>query len=238
MRLTPEFLEELRVMLFKASHLLLDAHIHIRRKPMIGGVFGAAGFSLCSYNSTYTGLDVPTYLVMESSSGLMLAREGTKAEAIDLSRVVLQRIGPSVFAGWSAQFHAEVEANKAIAEAAKAKAWEERRAKFAAESATVAKKVPRRRAAVFAASNGKCHYCSTVLSLDGKWHIEHKMPRALLGGSEQSNLVAACVSCNMKKRDQTDLEFIASRGKPARPPLAEVSAPKPAQVCAVSNPTE
>mgnify|MGYP002131024543 CR=1 FL=1 len=40
----------------------------------------------------------------------------------------------------------------------------------------------------------------------------HKMPRALLGGNERSNLVASCVSCNMQKKDKTDAEFIAQKG--------------------------
>jgi hypothetical protein len=71
------------------------------------------------------------------------------------------------------------------------------------------RKIGKRALAIFEASDGKCHYCGVELSLTGKWHIEHKMPRALFGGSEQSNLVAACVPCNMAKRDRTDLEFVA-----------------------------
>jgi hypothetical protein len=71
------------------------------------------------------------------------------------------------------------------------------------------RKITKRAKAVFEASEGKCHYCGTVLTLDGRWHIEHKFPRALFGGSEQENLVAACAPCNHAKRDKTDLEFKA-----------------------------
>jgi 5-methylcytosine-specific restriction endonuclease McrA len=68
-------------------------------------------------------------------------------------------------------------------------------------------RVPRRRQRIFDASQGKCHYCGTALTLDGKWHIEHKMPKALMGTDEPTNLVASCVPCNTKKRDRTDIEF-------------------------------
>lgn len=71
------------------------------------------------------------------------------------------------------------------------------------------KKVGRRRRQIFEASEGKCHYCACELELEGKWHVEHKMPRALGGGDEPTNLVAACIPCNMKKRDSTDVEFRA-----------------------------
>ena len=66
----------------------------------------------------------------------------------------------------------------------------------------------RRRREVFARSDGRCHYCAAVLRLDGKWHVEHQMPRALGGGDELPNLVAACAPCNLSKRDRTALEFM------------------------------
>jgi 5-methylcytosine-specific restriction endonuclease McrA len=71
-------------------------------------------------------------------------------------------------------------------------------------------RIPKRRQAIFEKSDGRCHYCSTVLTLDGKWHVEHMMPRALNGSDEIGNLVAACVTCNLAKRDRTALEFVAS----------------------------
>jgi 5-methylcytosine-specific restriction endonuclease McrA len=73
------------------------------------------------------------------------------------------------------------------------------------------KAVPRRRREVFEKSGGKCFYCGTALRLDGKWHIEHQMPRALMGPDELLNLVAACVPCNLSKGDSTALEFLATR---------------------------
>ncbi|MCA3177582.1 MAG: HNH endonuclease [Burkholderiales bacterium] len=69
--------------------------------------------------------------------------------------------------------------------------------------------IPRRRRAIFERSGGRCHYCACELQLEGRWHIEHKVPRALGGRSVDDNLVAACAPCNLKKRDQTDHEFQA-----------------------------
>jgi hypothetical protein len=43
------------------------------------------------------------------------------------------------------------------------------------------KPVSRRRRDIFEKASGKCHYCGTVLSLHGQWHVEHMMPRALGG---------------------------------------------------------
>ncbi len=53
-------------------------------------------------------------------------------------------------------------------------------------------------------------YCDTTLSLDGKWHVEHQLPRALGGADDALNLVAACIKCNLAKADRTALEFISS----------------------------
>jgi 5-methylcytosine-specific restriction endonuclease McrA len=71
--------------------------------------------------------------------------------------------------------------------------------------------VPRRRAEIFERSQGKCHYCGEVLTLDGKWHVEHQFPRALGGGNGSLNLVAACVRCNLAKSDRTAIEFMVDQ---------------------------
>lgn len=73
------------------------------------------------------------------------------------------------------------------------------------------RKIPKRRKDVFEAAGGKCHYCGVALDLSGKWHVDHKMPRALMGSDDMVNLTAACVPCNLAKRDKTDVEFIAER---------------------------
>jgi 5-methylcytosine-specific restriction endonuclease McrA len=71
--------------------------------------------------------------------------------------------------------------------------------------------VSRRRREIFERSAGKCHYCGTPLTLVGKWHVEHQQPRALGGGDDPLNLVAACVRCNLAKSDRTALEFVVQQ---------------------------
>lgn len=184
---------------------------YVRSRPLVGGVFGHAGFSLCSYSHVSKGLDDVVYLVRETDSGFVLSQGENKAEALAAARAVLNLgaffpIGKRI---------AAYKASKAEAEAALQKLRIEQNAEFessvkARRSGTV-KSIPRRRKRIFDESGGKCHYCETVLTLDGKWHIEHKMPRALGGDNAPGNLVASCVPCNHEKRDTTDQEFIAKR---------------------------
>lgn len=78
------------------------------------------------------------------------------------------------------------------------------------------RKIGKRLREIFAAENGKCHYCKTDLELTGTWEVDHKMPRALGGGNERVNLVAACMPCNRAKKDKTDVEFfefLTARGQ-------------------------
>jgi hypothetical protein len=77
------------------------------------------------------------------------------------------------------------------------------------------RQVSRRRREVFARSEGRCHYCRAVLTLEGRWHVEHMVPRALGGDEAAGNLVAACVPCNLAKRDRTALEFVAGSERAA-----------------------
>lgn len=64
-------------------------------------------------------------------------------------------------------------------------------------------------------SNGKCYYCHKLLSLAnhgkyghrGAWHFDHKKPRAEGGTDDFSNLVAACVDCNLNKSDGSPRGF-------------------------------
>lgn len=75
-----------------------------------------------------------------------------------------------------------------------------------------AKHVSRRRREVFERSGGRCHYCTTLLELGGRWHVEHMIPKSLLGDDLPLNLVAACVRCNLSKGARTALEFVMGGG--------------------------
>lgn len=184
----------------------------LKYKPLIGDAFRGREYVLASHIHGDSGLWEVSYYVIDLKSKLPLSCADNKADALSYARGLLQKHGPRVWsesAGMSkdiADFEARIDAER--------QEWlAGLRAETAAKGA--AKTIPRRRQKIFAESDGKCHYCATTLALDGKWHIEHKMPRALGGGNEPGNLVASCVSCNMKKRDQTDVEFKAKQSKEA-----------------------
>lgn len=179
-------------------------------KRLIGPAFVGGEFVLAYCppppHSIYRlcGPSLPRYMVYERHSRLRFTWViHSKQDVLVGARQRLELIPPDYLAQMIQRENARVleEDAKRQAGAAIAKAREEKKNK---------RKVSKRAAAVFGASAGKCHYCEAALVLDGKWHIEHKMPRALFGGSEQANLVASCVPCNRKKRDRTDLEFIAA----------------------------
>jgi 5-methylcytosine-specific restriction endonuclease McrA len=180
-------------------------------KPLIGGCWGGGRFLMASTLSSSSGLWEVTYFVVDAASGFPIAfsRRG-KADALALAREGLVNLGDDLAAQCAQQ-----EKDHAAHEAASVAYWEEirqRNAEFDAAQARPRKlvdSIPRRRRKIFEESGGKCHYCSTPLTLDGKWHIEHKMPKALGGGNEPGNLVASCVPCNHKKCDTTDIEFKA-----------------------------
>jgi 5-methylcytosine-specific restriction endonuclease McrA len=193
---------------------VLKAHKYLRRKPLHGGPFGSGRFSVASSAYVLGGLDYVTYFVIDDQSGFVLSGDENRNTAVKAARGVLTEISTSV--------RIQVECGKF---AKLADAWREeekklRQEQFDAHRAALAaersqqgnvKSISRRRRRIFDESGGKCHYCSTALTLDGKWHIEHKMPKALGGGDEPGNLVASCVPCNHEKIDTTDIEYKAKR---------------------------
>lgn len=180
-------------------------------KPLLGGAFKCGDFRLgwiFGYrHCTLMGPDRPEYFVYEAASELAFtwAVAEPSSYVIEGARIRIQLIGDDYLAEMLATGRAEL-AEWRAREAAEAA---EREAERLAKAALKIKKLPKRARLVFEASGGKCHYCGCTLELGGKWHIEHKMPRALKGGNEMHNLVAACVPCNLRKRDKTDLEFQA-----------------------------
>lgn len=55
----------------------------------------------------------------------------------------------------------------------------------------------KQRAEVLGANNGLCYLCE--LSIDGHYEIEHKVPHALGGSDDLSNLGPAHVECHAQK---------------------------------------
>jgi 5-methylcytosine-specific restriction endonuclease McrA len=179
-------------------------------KRVFGAAFECGEFYLAadSYwrGPDYIGPPDFYFFVFERQSGLRFCGEAeSRGRALELARGRVELIGRDYLDKMMSQWRAELDELRARKSA-------EQQARIAAEQAKKErklKKLSKRARAVFESSGGKCHYCSTQLDLAGKWHIEHKFPRALFGGSEQSNLVAACAPCNHRKRDKTDLEFQA-----------------------------
>ena len=59
---------------------------------------------------------------------------------------------------------------------------------------------------------GVCWYCRSVLNL-ATATLDHVIPRSLGGPDSPRNLVAACHSCNQKKRDSVLKEKIPMKTK-------------------------
>lgn len=52
----------------------------------------------------------------------------------------------------------------------------------------------------------KCAYCGKDCARE--YHIDHKLPLSRGGGNDINNLALSCPTCNWKKNNKTDIEFI------------------------------
>lgn len=202
-----EMRQELLAGLEKSSDLFMRIRPQ-RSRPIIGGVFGRGRFEMRSTVNVVNGLDAICYTVTDAESGFVICNAYSQSAALDLARRVIAVIGQMPM---QAAISRRIAGLKVI-EMDRMRLEQEERdiAKRARPSARI-RSIPRRRKQIFEASDGRCHYCSTLLSLDGKWHIEHKMPKALGGDNAPGNLVASCAPCNHEKRDTTEQEFRAKR---------------------------
>lgn len=164
------------------------------RRPIMGGIFGQGEFELATQPTITNGLHAVRFLVIQSRAGRVLAIAESKTEALAGARRVLRAT------------HAANDEPRWVLP----RLWSD--AELSIVSAPPPKPVSRRRREVFMRSGGCCAYCGTLLRLEGAWHVEHQLPRALGGTDEALNLVAACERCNLQKSDRTALEFVlASR---------------------------
>jgi hypothetical protein len=164
-------------------------------RPVYGGPFGRDGkFSLATQPCIQNGLHAVRFMVIDDGGGV-LSTAYDKLQALAAARRVLWLASPP---------------------AANDDQWEQpglwSEGELPVSRLQVSKPVSRRRREIFARSEGHCHYCRTPLTLDGKWHVEHMLARALGGGDSPLNLVAACPTCNLAKGSRTALEFLAGRG--------------------------
>ena len=165
------------------------------QRPLLGGAFGQGKYALATLPCVDNGLHSVRFLVLEHT-GAVLATGDDKRAVLAEARRVLQLL------------HAEAANDASWFQTS---LWPEL-APGTHVTAT-ARSISRRRREVFDRSQGRCHYCKAVLALDGKWHIEHMVPRALDGDDKPANLVAACPPCNLAKRDRTALEFIFGQAR-------------------------
>ena len=168
----------------------------LRHRPIFGGVFGKGRYALASLPCVAKGLHAVRYMVIDPGAGAVLSVAEDKLEALASARKVLK-------AADALAAREEVPLGEQVL------LWPDENLPSIHAAGALPKAVPRRRREVFDKSAGRCHYCSAALTLDGKWHVEHMLPRALDGGDGLVNLVAACVPCNLAKRDTSAIEFIA-----------------------------
>ncbi len=160
------------------------------QRPLYGGPFGHGKYALATLPTITNGLHAVRFMVIEPRRGTVLSVADDKLTAMASARRLLVGLPPGAAAN---------DAN-----------WEQTRfwPDLPAGRALRPRVVSRRRQEVFARSGGRCHYCRVRLALDGRWHVEHMVPRALDGGDDAGNLVAACAPCNLAKSDRTALEFV------------------------------
>lgn len=178
-----------------------------RSKSLRGGLFDKGDFHIHSAVMSGQGeLHSLLFFVTDGQKTHVIGAGPSRSEALAVARrsLSLLTIG---------QFADSVRDALSVREAEDAAYVEEQRRQWQFKKTVRSAKpsIPKRRFRIFEKSQGKCHYCETPLVLEGKWHIEHKMPKALLGTDADENLVASCTKCNHAKRDRTDVEFIASR---------------------------
>lgn len=136
--------------------------------------------------------------VFEALSGVVVTYTDSRVYALEDARRILSIIPRERMAAFFAQGRARMAAKEADAAITKA-----------INKPKEPRKIGKRLREIFAAGNGRCHYCKADLELTGTWEVEHKMPKALGGSNERINLVASCRPCNRLKRDKTDVEFFA-----------------------------
>jgi hypothetical protein len=166
----------------------------IRYRPIYGGIFGKSGeYVLGTMACVERGLHAVRFMVLHPSTGGVLAVATDKTEVLSQARRVLKAAATIASANDESFVQGSLWADSELAPP-----YPVRKPKA----------ISKRRREIFEKSEGRCFYCGTVLTLDGKWHIEHQMPRALMGPDDLINLVAACVPCNLAKRDKTAIEFV------------------------------
>lgn len=141
------------------------------QRPIYGGVFGDHGeYSLASMPCVSHGLHATRYMVVRAQEGTVLSVADDKTQALALARTRLAAANDKRTAEAVSPVQGEL--------------WPGEDALV--QQPTGPRYVSGRRRKIFRQSAGRCHYCGSVLTLDGAWHVEHQFPRALGGGDDGS----------------------------------------------------
>ena len=162
----------------------------ILSRPIFGGPFGSGRYSLATLPCIARGLHAVRYMVVDDA-GAVLSIAEDKREALAGARRLLRDAVQDSEPVWQ-----------------QSGLWDASELVPVDAAGTPLRSVSRRRRTIFDRSGGRCHYCREPLDLSGKWHVEHMVPKALDGTDQPLNLVAACVACNLAKRDRTAVEFL------------------------------
>lgn len=166
------------------------------QRPIFGGVFGEDGqYALASMPCVSRGLFATRYMVVKPQAGVVISVSEDKVQALAIARQRLNSANDKHLMQPGSSTQGELWPDEPVL----------------THTQAPAQYVSRRRRSIFEGSAGRCHYCDTPLSLFGPWHVEHQLPRALGGGDDTLNLVAACVRCNLSKGDSTAIEFVARK---------------------------
>jgi hypothetical protein len=171
-------------------------------KPLQGGLFGDGEYALASMPCVARGLHAVKYMVIRPRAGTVLSVAEEKTEALAAARRVIVAAG-------------DLQAANDERVPVQTTLWRDEEMPLNPQREAETRPAPtvsRRRREVFERSSGRCFYCDTSLQIDGEWEVEHQRPRAIGGGDDPLNLVAACRRCNRAKSDHTALEYVVERG--------------------------
>lgn len=171
-------------------------------RPIFGGVFGKGRYALATLPTVTRGLHSVRHLVIEPTTGTVISAGDDKLQALAAARKVLRATEALTRA--EAMARAQADGQRLLFP------LDEPAQPLVRERA---RPVSKRRRDVHAKCDGRCHYCGKVLALEGSWHVEHALPRALGGLDEIGNLFASCAPCNLAKRDRTALEFVVKESQ-------------------------
>lgn len=122
----------------------------MRQRPLYGGLWGRGRYSIATLPTIANGLDAVKYMIIEPRRGRVLSVSDDKVKALAAARRLLVALP--------------------VPAAANDEVWEQVALwpNLPLDRLLPVRPVSRRRREVFERSQGRCHYCSAALTLDGR----------------------------------------------------------------------